>query len=145
MKLNFDYIRRVADQLHQAYLEDGGEQAYSEGRHVFNLQFDPETKSVESHVQWPMFKQLVANEADEPAKYTMVPGMRNALHFRCKVQGVKLVSILYRYVLIEELKALELPEDCEICESDDIENLLVLWQNMTGWNLGWPEEVKGNG
>lgn len=147
MKLDFDYIQRIADQLHRAYLEDGGEKAYLEGRHVFNLQFEPETKSVEVHVLWPMFKQLVANEAEEPAKYSTVPEIRNALHFSCKVQGVKLVAILYRYILVEELKALELPEDCELCESDDIENLLALWQNMTGWNLGWTsqKEDENNG
>lgn len=139
MKLNFDYLHRVADQLHEAYMEDGGEQAYVEGRHVFSIGICPEAAEVEVHVAWPMFKQLVANEGDEPAKSYRISGQSRALYWTCKVQGVMLRAVLYHYVIVEELKALELPVDT----ADDIENLLILWQNATGWNLGWEAESNG--
>ena len=149
MKIDFDYINRVAAKLHEAFVEDGGMEAYSEGRHVYSLRIEPETKRVEIHVQWPMFRNLVANEADAPAtcnKISSVENMDPWMHWHCDVQGVHLTACVNKWDVIQDLKELvsEHPEsDYEICEDDDIENLFNIWQNMTGWNLGW--EVTTNG
>lgn len=141
MKIDFDFINNVATKLHEAFIADGGMQAYKEGRYVHSLCIEPSTKQVEIHVQWPMFRNLVTTKANAPATYTKDSTGDNAvswMHWHCDVQGMHIIACLNKWDVIRDLRELvaEHPESgYEICEDDDIENLFSLWQNMTGWNL----------
>jgi hypothetical protein len=42
--------------------------------------------------------------------------------------------------MLKELVAKHPESDYEVCEDDDIMVLFIIWQNMTGWDLDWPEE-----
>lgn len=145
MKLDFEYIRGITNKLHEASREAGGHsKEFDEGHVVYSISFDPGAGSCNIHVQWPYFRNLVANEADHPATYTrhdMPEYTTPWLHWSCDVLGMQIVCCMNKWDIVQELKALiaEHPEsDYEICEDDDIENLLNIWQNMTGWNLDWP-------
>ena len=150
MKIDFDYIRKVSDNFKQVCVEDPN--AYDNGRFVFSVQFEPETGLTNVHVQWPYFRNLVANSADAPAVCTKVytgENMHPWMYWTASVLGCGIVTCVNKFDIIKDLRDLvaEHPEsDYEICEDDDIENLFSIWQNMTGWNLGWPkQEVATNG
>ena len=143
MKLDFDQLKQMALKLNQDYQEDGGLcENMDKGAHVYGIQFEPQTGRAHVHLQWPYFRNQVANEADHPATYTKeLTGCEAWLHLRCTTHGVEISTCVRKRDVINELKALELPADYEICENDDILVLFILWQNMTGWDLDWPEEV----
>lgn len=146
MKLDLDQLKRMGDTMQVTYQADGDVCAQlDKGSHVYRISFEPSTSRVEAHVQWPYFRNLVANEADHPATYTTHDDW---LHLSCSSHGVEIVTCLPKYEVVNMLKELvsEHPEsDYEVCEDDDIINLFTIWQNMTGWDLDWPEEVVTNG
>lgn len=138
MKIDFDYLNKIATQLHEAFVEDGGTEAYTTGQYVYSIQIKPESKRVEVHTRWPYFRDLVANESDCFATYSIISTMDRWMYWQCDIQAVHLVACLSKGDIVRELQELvsEHPEsDYEICEDDDIENLFTTWQNMTGWNL----------
>lgn len=142
MKLDLDKLRVLGGTMKEAYQSDGD--IYTQldkGYHVYRISFEPSTGRVEAHIQWPYFRNLVANEADHPATYHEHEGW---LHLTCASHGVEISACLMKSEVVDMLKELvaEHPEgDYELCEDDDIINLFTIWQNMTGWNLDWPEEV----
>ena len=142
MKIDFEYIKKVSDKLHEAFVEDGDlSTQFDKGSMVHSINFDPQTGHASAHVQWPYFRNLVANEGDYPATYTRVQQSSKDepwLYWNCDVLGVKIVTCMDKSDIVKELEALELPEDCEVDFSDDIEHLFTLWQNCTGWNLCCP-------
>ena len=138
MKLDLDYLHKVSDNLHQLYREAGD---YNPDEHVYNVQFSPECNDIRCHISWPYFRNLIANEADAPCEMSRV---EEALHLRARVHGVEMVCCVFRHEVVSMLKELvaEHPEgDYEVCEDDDIVAMFIIWQNMTGWDLDWPEEV----
>ena len=142
MKLDLDVLKQLGQEMQKAYQVDGDTSSQlDKGLHVYRVSFEPSTGRVEAHVQWPRFRNLVANEADHPATYTTHD---NWLHLSCTSHGVEIVTCLDKCEVVSMLKKLiaEHPENCyEVCEDDDIINLFKTWQNMTGWDLDWPEEV----
>lgn len=151
MKLDFDYIRAVSDKLKEAYLEDGGSEAYIRGDWVYRIEFEPSEGAIQAHVAWPMFKQLVANCADAPAKYTMSKLEGSSLewlYWTCRALGVELRACLNKNDLIQELMSTSgNTYTSNVLEDLHIETLFNMWQALTGWNLGWPsqKEVQPNG
>lgn len=143
MKLNFDYINTVSKRLHAMSQQEPD--AYYKGNHVYEIRFTPSTGKAEIFMQWPMFRNLIANEADGPVEVDCLNrGTKHAsLHIIGKVQGVEVRTCVDKQEVIDDLRALELPADYEIDESADIVDLFIIWQNMTGWNLDW--EAKNNG
>ena len=146
MKLNLDALKALGTSLQKTYQVDGDlPDQLDKGSHVYRISFEPSTGRVEAHIQWPYFRNLVANEADHPATYTVHEGW---MHLSCTSHGVEITTCLEKAAVVSMLKELvaEYPEsDYEICEDDDIINLFTIWQNMTGWDLDWPEEVVTNG
>lgn len=142
MKLDLDALKQMGQKMQKAYQVDGDLlDQLDRGLHVYSISFDPCAGRVEAHIQWPYFRNLVANEADHPTTYHEYEGW---LHLNCTSHGVRLNACLQKFEVINMLKELvaEHPEsDYEICEDDDIINLFTIWQNMTGWDLDWPEEV----
>ena len=89
------------------------------------------------HISWPYFRNLIANEADAPCEVTKT---KNALHLSASVQGIEMVSCVFKQDVVNMLKELvaEHPEGAyEVCEDDDIVAMFIIWQNMTGWDLDW--------
>lgn len=148
MKLDFEQLRKLSCKLHQDWTEDGDIcEQLDKGDMVYSISFEPSTGACRAHVQWPYFRNLVANEADHPATYTT---QYDWLHLSCTSHGVEIVTCLEKAEIVNMLKELvaEHPEgDYEVCEDDDIINLFTIWQNMTGWDLNWPsqQEVQPNG
>ena len=142
MKLDLDALKQIGLGMQKAYQVDGDlSNQLDKGLHVYSIQFEPSTGRVEAHVQWPYFRNLVANEADHPATYHEHDSW---LHLSCTSHGVEITTCLDKTEVVNMLRELvaEHPEgDYEICEDDDIINLFTIWQNMTGWDLDWPEEV----
>lgn len=145
MKLNLDALKALGTSLQKAYQVDGDLlDQLDQGLHVYRISFEPSTGRAEAHVQWPYFRNLVANEADHPADVHKVTTEHDWLHCSCTCHGVELSTCLEKTEIVNMLKELvaEHPEsDYEICEDDDILNLFTIWQNMTRWDLDWPEEV----
>lgn len=143
MKLDFDQLKQMALKFNQDYLEDGDLcENMGKGAHVYTISFDPREARVRVHLQWPYFRNQVANEADHPATYYKMDD--DTLHLACDSHGVEISTILNRSEVVSMLKELvaEHPEgDYEVCEDDDIVAMFIIWQNMTGWDLNWPEEV----
>lgn len=138
MNLNFEYLDRVRQHLQFQSKIDPKE--YAEGRYVYEIRFSPNNGKCEVHMQWPMFRNLIANESDRPVEVDRLAyGSGPAtLHMTGWVQGIEIRVCVDKYEIIDDLKAIvdEHPEsDYEICEDDDIAALFNLWQNMTGWNL----------
>lgn len=146
MKLNLAHIKRMGEALQKDYLTAGDIcTQLDKGEHVYRISFEPDTGRVEAHVQWPYFRNLVANEADHPAAYHE---HEDWMLLSCTSHGVKIATVLQKSEVIAMLKELvaEHPEsDYEICEDDSIINLFTIWQNMTGWDLDWPGEVATHG
>lgn len=143
MKLDFDQLKQMALKFNQDYLEDGNLcENMDKGAHVYTISFDPREARVRVHLQWPYFRNQVANEADHPATYYKMDD--DTLHLACDSHGVEISTILNKSEVVFMLKELvaEHPEsDYEVCEDDDILAMSIIWQNMTGWDLDWPEEV----
>lgn len=139
MKLDFEQLRRMSDKFHKDYTNDGdSSEQLDNGHMVYSINFDPGCGGVRAHVQWPYFRNLVANESDHPATYSVLRDDDTRepwIHWSCSVLTVEINACMYKATILDELKSMELPEDYEICEEDDIENLLILWMNLTGWNM----------
>ena len=144
MKLSLKHIKYMGEQLQSDYQAAGDICAQlNKGEHVYRISFEPSTGRVEAHVQWPYFRNLVANEADHPATYHEYDGW---MHLSCTSHGVEITTCLEKAEVVKMLKELvaEHPEsDYEVCEDDDIVAMFITWQNMTGWDLHW--EAKNNG
>ena len=142
MRLNLDALKIASRDMQRMYLDEGDVHTQlDKGSHVYSISFEPSTGRVSAHIQWPMFRYLVANEADHPAT---CHEHDTWLHLSCTSHGVEITACLDKSEIVNMLKELvaEHPEsDYEICEDDDIINLFTIWQNMTGWDLDWPEEV----
>ena len=151
MKLDLDKLRVLGGTMKEAYQTDGDFcTQLDKGSHVYRISFEPSTGSVEAHIQWPMFRNLVANEADHPAVISKhsVDGDQSFLHCSCSSHGVEISTCLHKHEVVNMLKNLvaEHPEsDYKVCENDDILILFIVWQNMTGWDLDWSEEVVTDG
>ena len=148
MKFDLGALRQIGQDMQQAYQVDGdtGDQL-ARGLHVYSIQFEPSTGKVSAHIQWPRFRNLVANGADHPATITRMEASQPWLHCSCTVRGVEISACVFKSEVIDTLKELiaEHPESgYEVCEDDDIMVLFVTWQNMTGWGLdssGWLEDA----
>lgn len=142
MKLDFEQLRRLNDSFHAQFTADGDlSQQMDKGRMVYSINFNPGEGRASVHVQWPYFRNLVANEAGHPATYSVIqqtPKEKPWIHWSCDVQGVEISTCMFKSDVLKEFSALELPESCTLCEEDHIESLLVLWMNMTGWNMPCP-------
>lgn len=142
MELKLDALKRAGQEMQKEYQSDGA--VYTQldkGYHVYRISFEPSTGKVAAHIQWPYFRNLVANEADHPATYHEYDGW---LHLSYTSHGVEISTCLMKSEVVNMLKELvaEHPEgDYEVCEDDDTINLFKIWQNMTGWDLDWPTEV----
>lgn len=140
MKLDFDQLKRLKDSFHAQFTADGAlYQQIDKGSMVYSINFTPGEGQAKVHMQWPYFRNLVANEAEHPATYSVVqqtPEEEPWIHWSCDVQGVEISACMFKADVLKEFSALELPEGCILCEEDHIESLLVLWMNMTGWNGG---------
>ena len=143
MTLNFDQLKQMALKFNQDYREDGDLcENMDKGAHVYTISFDPREARARVHLQWPYFHNQVANEADHPATYYKMD--ENTLHLECDSHGVEISTILKKSDVVDMLKELvaEHPEsDYEVCEYGDIVAMFIIWQNMTGGDLDWPEEV----
>ena len=142
MKLDFDQLKRMALKFNKDYLEDGDLcENMDKGAHVYTISFDPREARARVHLQWPYFRNQVANEADHPATYHKLDD--NTLHLMCDTHGIEISAILSKSEVINMLKehlgsayvAYEGHED------EDVLALFIIWQNMTGWDLYWPEEA----
>lgn len=145
MKLDLDALRQLGQGIQRECQADGDLcEQLDKGQYVYSIHFEPSTGRVSTHIQWPYFRNLVASEADHPATITKVEDSQTWLHCSCTSHGVEISACLAKHEVVNMLKELvaEHPEsDYEICEDDDIMDLFVIWQNMTGWDLDWPEEV----
>lgn len=141
MKLDLDRLQVLAHTMREAYQADGDlSTQLDNGQHVYSIHFEPSTGNVAAHIQWPMFRNLVADEADHSATINKVnDGCQEPwLHCMCTSHGVEISACLNKNEVVAMLKELvaEHPEgDYEVCEDDDIMALFITWQNMTGWDL----------
>ena len=141
MKLDLDALKQMGQGMQKAYQADGDVSTHlDKGFHVYRISFEPSTGKVEAHIQWPYFCNLVANEADHPVTYTT---QDDWLHMSCTSHGVEIVTCLERADVINMLKEHlgSNYEAYELHEDEDVLALFTIWQNMTGWDLNWPEEV----
>lgn len=130
MKLDLNNLRTIADKLHKAYLEDGEcTEQLSKGRYVYSISIDPSSGEVRAHVQWPYFKELTTSATYNRVVNDDIPW----LHWEAEVQGVKLTTCMWKHQVVDELKALGFTE---ISEDADIEDLLDVFQDLSGWNRG---------
>lgn len=145
MRLDLDALQQIGQGMQREYQVDGElSNQLDKGLHVYSISFEPSTGRVSVHMQWLRFRNLVANEADHPATITRVEADTHWLHCSCTSHGVEISACLNKAEVVDMLKELvaEHPEsDYEVCEDDDIMSLFVIWQNMTGWDLDWPEEA----
>lgn len=145
MKLDLDQLRRLGFKWQHDYRERGElAKQLDKGEHVYSIQFEPSTGKVSVHLQWPYFMSLVANEAVHPATIRKVEADQSWLHCSCTVPGVEIRTCLAKHEVVAMLKELvaEHPEgDYEVCEDDDVMALFTTWQNMTGWDLCWPNDA----
>lgn len=134
MKLDFEQLRRLKESFHEQFQQDGEvSEQLNKGSMVYSLLLDPQDNSCSVHVQWPYFRNLVANEADCPATYSVnrsVVDGESWVHWTCKVLGITINACMYKSDVLYELKQLKMP-----AEESDIESLLVMWQNASGWNM----------
>ena len=139
MELDFDQLRRLKESFHDQFRQGGAvSEQLNEGSMVYSIEFYPDEGAARVHVQWPYFRDLVANDSDYPATYTVLRDDATKepwIHWTCSVLTVEINACMYKSTILDELKSVELPEDCELDETDDIEDLLILWMNLTGWNM----------
>lgn len=138
MKLDFDQLRRLKDSFHEQFYRSGSTaEQLNEGSMVYSIGFDPSEGTAQVHVQWPYFRNLVANESDYPATYRKIEneGQQAWLHWECSVLGVQVVACMERYQIVEELISVQ-PHlrDYPNLEQLDIERLLKVFMDVTGWN-----------
>lgn len=140
MKLDFDQLKQMALKFNKDYLEDGDLcENMNKGAHVYTISFDPREARARVHLQWPYFRNQVANEADHPVSCSKIDDY--ALYLTCASHGVEINTILDKSEIVSMLRELV----AEVRAHDDIMVLFILWQNLTGWDRDWPEEVATNG
>ena len=147
MKLDLDALKQISRGMQKAYQADGYyTDQLDEGLHVYSIQFEPSTGRVAAHIQWPLFRSLVANEADHPASITKhsVDDGQSWLHCSCTSHGVEINTCLEKREVVDMLLDV-IPDPADVCEEDDIIILFIMWQNLAGWDLDWPEEVVVDG
>lgn len=151
MKLDFDQLRRLKDSFHEQFYRSGSTaEQLNEGSMVYSIGFDPSTGTAQVHVQWPYFRNLVANESDYPATYRKVEseGQQAWLHWECSVLGVQVVTCMERDQIIKEItNVYPHLKDHPSLEELNIEKLLKVFMDATGWNTvsTCNEEVEDNG
>lgn len=136
MKLDFDQLKQMALRFNQDYLEDGDLcEQLDKGAYVYSISFEPRTDRARVHLQWPYFRNQVANEADHSAVCDKLG--EDTLHLTCDSHGVEISTILGRYEIINMLKEHlgDSYESYEVHEDEDILALFITWQNLTGWNM----------
>ena len=135
MKLDFEQLRKLSCKIHHDWSEDGDlREQVDKGVMVHSISFEPSTGACRVHVQWPLFRDLVANEGDCPATYSRVqlsPLEEPWLHWTCSVLGVEIVACMRKADVIKELTACG---DQLNLEAMDIEQLLTMWMHYSGWN-----------
>ena len=138
MKLDFDQLRDLGDKMHHDFLEQGDPyEQLDQGEMVYSIEFTPSNGRARVHVQWPYFRNLVANESDYPATYKKVDhtGGELWLSWTCHVCSVEVVTCMDRQDIINDVVAVYPawrghPNLQEI----DIEELVNVYMNATGWN-----------
>lgn len=142
MYVDFQHLHKLAEQFREAHQADGGHQAYLEGRHVYSIQFQPESAEVNVHMSWPMFRRLVEEHATAPVSISSLGPY--SLHFKSRLLGIDCVALLYTSDMQALFEECGLPyEDHPICYEGDIRNLFNLWQNISGWNLTFKPTMEG--
>lgn len=151
MRLDFDQLKRLKDSFHEQFRQDGevGKQL-NKGTMVYSINFNPSEGTAQVHVQWPYFRNLVANESDYPATYRKIESedQQAWIHWECSVLGVKVVACMERDQIIEEItNAYPAWKEHANLEKMDIELLMEVFMGVTGWNTiqTEDEEVKDNG
>ena len=130
MKLDLDNLRLMSLKLHDAFQEDGElTEQLVKGRCVYSIIIDPSNAEVSAHVQWPYFRELAASATYDKVVHDSAPW----LYWKAEVQGVKLTACMWKHTVVDELKALGFTE---ISEDADIEDLLDVFQDLSGWNRG---------
>ena len=105
MKLDFDQLKQMALKFNQDYREDGDLcENMDKGTHVHSISFDPREARARVHLQWPYFRNQVANEADHPVSYYKLDD--KTLHLSCDSHGVEISTILNRSEVVNMLKEL---------------------------------------
>lgn len=144
MKLDLDQLKRMALKFNQDYLEDGDLCAnMDKGAHVYSIHFEPREARARVHLQWPYFRNQVANEADHSATYQKLDS--HTLYLTCDSHGVEISTILNSGEIIDMLKEHlgSNYEAYEVHEDEDVLVLFITWQNMTGWALDWEDKSNG--
>lgn len=142
MYVDFEHLRKLADEFRAAHDADGGWDALDEGRYVYRISFEPCDASVEVHMSWPMFRRLVEEHATEPVDISSLNS--TALYFKSRLLGVNCVALIYTSDMQALFEECGLPdEDHPIYYEDDIRNLFTLWQNISGWNLTFKPTMEG--
>lgn len=143
MKLDFEQLNRMKENLHKLFLEDGNtSQQLGKGSMVYSVSFDPGCNTARVHVQWPYFCNLVANEADRPATYSVIKQPSDEtvwMHWTCFVQGIEISACMNRSDIIQTMQ--ESQVNFHWTDEDNVEDLFKLWQHFTGWNMSQYEEV----
>ena len=145
MKIDFQQINNLAQKFYEDHREDIN---HLDDRYVYTIEFAPGTGKSRIHMQWPYFRDLVANEASSSVRHSVIRANPNepTLHFECKIQHTLCVAVMLMQNLRAEFELLGLlDEDHPINFNADIEDLFSLWQHLTGWGLDWPGEVATHG
>jgi hypothetical protein len=134
MYVDFEHLRKLAEEFRAAHDADGGLDALTKGSYVYSIHFEPCEARVEVHMSWPMFRRLVEEYATEPVDISSLNS--TALYFKSRLLGVDCVALIYVHEIQALFEECGLPdEDHPICYEDDPRNLFTLWQNISGWNL----------
>ena len=138
MELDFDQLRRLKESFHDQFRQGGAvSEQLNEGSMVYSIGFNPNEGTAQVHVQWPYFRDLVANDSDYPATYRRVENedQQTWIHWECHVCGVEVVSCMDRHTIINEVTAVYPAwKDHPNLEKLDIEQLLKVFMDATGWN-----------
>lgn len=144
MKFDFEYLDQVQKHLQLQSKLDPKE--YENGRYIYDIRFSPSEGKCEVHMQWPMLRNLIANEGADPVEVDCMWRRTNraSLHIIGKVRGIEIRACLSKNEVLDDLDAVltEHPcDDVKYSRDDDIESLFNLWRDLTGWN----REVEDDG
>lgn len=98
MNINFKYLKDVATTLHTMHLED--ENAYNEGRFVHSVEFRPVDSSVQVHVQYPMFNELLQRYPGSHIRADCYDDVDPFVHLSASFGGIDFVAIMHKPDLI---------------------------------------------
>ena len=144
MKLDFGYLDQVQKHLQLQSKLDPEE--YKNGRYVYEIRFSPSSGECEILMQWPMLRNMIANEGAGPVEVDCVRHGtdRAVMHITGTVHGIEIRACLNKREVLDDLDAVltEHPcDDVKYSQDDDIESLFNLWRDLTGWN----REVEDDG